>query len=93
MSALSLALLSALVFATTNLDDFFVLLGFFSEAKLHFRRIVARQIIGVGLLVAVSLIAAFVVTAVSPAYVGFLGFVPLLSASSRCYGARSLGCS
>lgn len=78
MSALSLALLSAVVFATTNLDDFLVLLGFFSEARVHFWRIVAGQIIGVGLLVAASLVAAFVVIAISPAYVGFLGFVPLI---------------
>jgi hypothetical protein len=76
MSALSLALLSAVVFATTNLDDFLVPLWFFSEALLHFRQIVAGQIIGVGFLVAASLIGASIVVAVSPAYVGC--FVPLI---------------
>jgi cadmium resistance protein CadD (predicted permease) len=77
MMIASLIALSVVVFASTNVDDIFVLVGFFSDPKLSRWHIVAGQILGIGLIVAASLATAFVALAISPSYVGLLGFAPL----------------
>ena len=78
MSAISLVTVSAGIFAATNVDDLFVLVGFLSDPSLPRRRIVAGQVIGIAILVGVSLAAAFAALALSPAYVGLLGVAPVI---------------
>jgi cadmium resistance protein CadD (predicted permease) len=77
MRTLSLALVSAGLFATTNVDDLFLLVGFFSGKSLAHWQVVVGQIVGVAVLIAVSLTAALAALALSPAYVGLLGLVPI----------------
>jgi cadmium resistance protein CadD (predicted permease) len=73
----SLSLLSAGIFASTNIDDLFVLVGFFSDPSLPRARIIAGRVIGISTLVAISLGAALAAIALSPAYVGLLGVAPV----------------
>lgn len=73
----SLALLSGGIFASTNIDDLFVLVGFFSDRSFSRRRIVVGQILGIAAIVAISLAAASVALAISPQLVGFLGLAPI----------------
>ena len=57
-SLVALLGLAVALFASTNVDDLFVLLGFFSDPKFHARDIVVGQYAGIatlfGLSVAVS---------------------------------------
>jgi cadmium resistance protein CadD (predicted permease) len=78
MGHISLALVAAGLFATTNVDDLFLLVGFFSDRSLAPWQVVLGQIIGVALLIAVSLSAALAALAFSPSYVGLLGFAPIV---------------
>jgi cadmium resistance protein CadD (predicted permease) len=73
----SLALLSGGVFASTNTDDLFVLVGFFSDRSFSRRRVIVGQILGIAAIVAISLAAASVALAISPQRVGFLGLAPI----------------
>lgn len=77
-NASSLALLSTGVFASTNIDDLFVLVGFFSDRSFSRRRIIAGQILGIMSIVAISVAVAFATLAFSPAHVGLLGVAPIL---------------
>jgi len=78
MGTLSLALIAAGLFATTNVDDLFFLVGFFSDRNLAHWRVVLGQIVGVAVLIVVSLTAALAALAFSPSYVGLLGFAPIV---------------
>jgi cadmium resistance protein CadD (predicted permease) len=78
MGHISLAVVAAGLFATTNVDDLFLLVGFFSDRSLAPWQVVLGQIIGVALLIAVSLSAALAALAFSPSYVGLLGFAPII---------------
>jgi cadmium resistance protein CadD (predicted permease) len=78
MGHISLALVAAGLFATTNVDDLFLLVGFFSDRNLAPWQVVLGQIFGVGVLIAISLTAALAALAFSPAYVGLLGFAPII---------------
>jgi cadmium resistance protein CadD (predicted permease) len=73
----SLAFLSGGVFASTNTDDLFVLVGFFSDRSFSRRRVIVGQILGIAAIVAISLAAASVALAISPQRVGFLGLAPI----------------
>ena len=90
----SLALLSTGVFASTNIDDLFVLVGFFSDRNFSRPRIVTGQILGIATIVVISLTAAFAALAFSPAHVGLLGVAPIvigigkLSHLSKSEGGR-----
>lgn len=71
------------LFATTNIDDIFVLLGFYSDPKFRTRQVVIGQFIGIGALFAVSVIASLISLVLSPAYIGFLGLAPILIGSHK----------
>jgi cadmium resistance protein CadD (predicted permease) len=77
MAVLSVVALSVVLFASTNVDDLFILVGFFSQAKNGRWRVVAGQGVGIAVLTAASLAAAIVAAAISAAYVGLLGVAPL----------------
>jgi cadmium resistance protein CadD (predicted permease) len=74
----SLALLSTGAFISTNIDDLFLLVGFFSDRSFSRGLIFAGQILGMAIIVAISLVAASVAVAVSPAHVGLLGLAPII---------------
>jgi cadmium resistance protein CadD (predicted permease) len=74
----SLALLSTGAFISTNIDDLFLLVGFFSDRSFSRGLIFAGQILGMAAIVAISLVAASVAFAISPAHVGLLGLAPII---------------
>jgi cadmium resistance protein CadD (predicted permease) len=66
-------------FASTNIDDIFVLMMFFSYSSMTFpvKQIVVGQYIGIGLLVAISALGFFLSLAVPSYVIGLLGIVPI----------------
>jgi cadmium resistance protein CadD (predicted permease) len=73
----SLIGLAVVVFASTNIDDAFVLVGFFADKNFRARDVVIGQYAGVSGLYVVSVIAALISLVIPPAYIGLLGFVPI----------------
>jgi cadmium resistance protein CadD (predicted permease) len=69
--------LSSGIFASTNVDDLFVLVAFFADRSVPRWRIVGGQILGIAIIVAASLALALAALAISPARVGLLGVVPV----------------
>jgi cadmium resistance protein CadD (predicted permease) len=75
---LSLALLSTGAFVSTNIEDLFLLVGFFSDRSFSRVHIFAGQILGMAAIVAISLAAAWAALAISPGRVGLLGLAPVV---------------
>ncbi len=87
----SIAALVALamgLFVSTNLDDLFVLLGFFSDPKFKPRQVAVGQLLGIAALYAVSVAASRLALVVAPAYVGFLGVLPILIGLKKIWELR-----
>ena len=78
MNLLSLALLSTGAFISTNIDDLFLLVGFFSDRSFSRVHIFGGQILGMAIIVAISLAAASAALAISPQRVGLLGVAPIV---------------
>lgn len=70
--------IAIVLFATTNIDDIFVLIALFADPAFRTRHIVIGQYLGIGALVALSILASVLSVAVAPSYVGLLGFLPIL---------------
>lgn len=67
----------AAVFAATNVDDLFVLLGFFADPAYRPRQVALGQLAGIGLLVAASVLCALVALVIPGPWLGLLGLAPL----------------
>ena len=78
MNFLSLALLSTGAFVSTNIDDLFLLVGFFSDRSFARSHVFAGQILGMAIIVAISLAAASVALVISPQRAGLLGVAPIV---------------
>jgi cadmium resistance protein CadD (predicted permease) len=68
---------AVVLFISTDLDDVFVLLGFFADPRFLVRHIVAGQFIGIAVLYAVSVIGSLASLVMPIALVGLLGLVPI----------------
>jgi cadmium resistance protein CadD (predicted permease) len=68
---------AVVLFISTDLDDVFVLLGFFADPRFRIRHIVAGQFIGIAVLYAVSVLGSLVSLVMPIAFVGLLGLVPI----------------
>lgn len=68
---------SVIAFASTNVDDIFVLLGFFADPAFRARHVVLGQYLGIGALVAVSLVCSLIALVIPPGYLGLLGLLPM----------------
>lgn len=68
---------SVVAFASTNVDDIFVLLGFFAAPHFRARHVVLGQYLGISALVAVSLVCSLIALVIPPAYIGLLGLLPI----------------
>lgn len=69
--------LAIVLFASTNVDDLFLLIAFFADPGFRPWQIVAGQLAGILALVAVSALGSMVAVVVSPRHVGLLGVVPV----------------
>jgi len=64
-------------FAATDIDDLFVLMLFFSQPKFTPSQVILGQYLGIGLLIALSALAAFIALIVPPFVIGMMGLLPL----------------
>jgi cadmium resistance protein CadD (predicted permease) len=78
MYAISQIMFLSGIFASTNIDDLFLLVGFSSDKSLTPAQVIVGQFIGIGALIALSLAVALAALAISPALVGLLGVAPIL---------------
>ena len=62
------------LYATTNIDDLFLLSAFFADPHLYPRNIVIGQFLGIGVLTAVSIVAAAAL-AVPESWIAWSGLV------------------
>lgn len=79
------------LFISTDIDDLFVLLGFFALARFRARSIVIGQFLGIGALIVVSVIGSLISLVLPPAYVGLLGVLPMLIGFRRLFDLRRGG--
>jgi cadmium resistance protein CadD (predicted permease) len=80
------AVLGVIVFASSNVDDMFVLFGFFVDPHFRGRDIVFGQYLGMGALFLASTAASLVSLVLNPAYVGLLGVAPVAVGLKRLIG-------
>jgi cadmium resistance protein CadD (predicted permease) len=69
--------IAVIAFASTNIDDLVMLIGFFADDGYRPRQIVAGQFAGIAALIAAALLGALAVHGVPPAYIGLLGLIPI----------------
>lgn len=73
----SLALLAVAAYASTNIDNLFVLLAFLAEAGRERRRVIAGQYAGSLALIVGSMLLAALLAHLPAGYVGLLGVLPI----------------
>ncbi len=81
--------IAIVVFASTNIDDVFLLAAFFADSRLRQRAIVLGQYLGIGALVLVSALAALSALALPSGWVAILGIVPLLLGINKLRALRT----
>ena len=74
-----LIVLGISAFVSTNIDDIFLLIVFFSNSlKFPTYQVVIGQYIGIGLLIAISIIASLISLVIPSFLIGFLGLIPII---------------
>jgi len=68
---------SVLAFASTNVDDIFILMLFFGGGRLRASSIIPGQYLGISALVVTSFAGSYLGGFFDPRYVGFLGLFPI----------------
>jgi len=76
------------LYAGTNVDDFVLLVAFFSDRRLPPRSIVVGQFLGIAALTLASWLAALATFAFPRAWVGLLGLVPLAMGVAKLRALR-----
>jgi len=71
------------IFAVTSIDDIFLLVGFFSDARYHGSEVIAGQYAGIGVLIIISAAASMFAVFIPPSYLSLLGVIPILIGSSH----------
>lgn len=74
---MELILTSIVAFASTNIDDIFLLILFFGDRKFTSSQIIAGQVLGISTLIVISVIGSLAGLIIHPAYVGLLGLFPI----------------
>lgn len=69
--------LAIVAFASTNIDDIFVLLLFFSTPGVRSLQVILGQYLGIGALTFGSLLCSFAARTIPEIYIGLLGLLPL----------------
>lgn len=73
-----LVVLGISAFVSTNIDDIFLLIVFFSNSlKFSKYQVVIGQYIGIGLLIAISITASFISLVIPSFLIGFMGLIPI----------------
>ena len=77
--------LAIVVFVSTNIDDVFVLVGFFADPEFNPREIVTGQCTGITALFAISAVGSQLALVFSPAYVGLFGIFPIALGAKKLF--------
>lgn len=72
-------------YSSTNIDDIFILLAFFTDSKFKPRQIITGQYLGIGALFLISALGSLVSLVLAPEYVGLLGIAPILIGLKKLY--------
>lgn len=88
MNLLADLMLAIVAFASTNVDDLFVLMAFFSDRGTRTSQVVVGQFAGIAALTAISGMAALVSLVIPAPYLGLLGFAPIAIGVRRLLGLR-----
>ncbi len=86
---LALISIAIVLFVTTNIDDIFILLGFFSDPKFKLRQVILGQYLGITALYGISVIGSLIALVISPVYVGLLGLVPVFIGLKKIWELRN----
>jgi cadmium resistance protein CadD (predicted permease) len=78
LTHLPLLALAVTLFASTNIDDLVVLIGFFADRRFRARDIVAGQFAGLAALFLVSAVGALLSLVIPKTYLGLLGILPVV---------------
>ncbi len=89
MNIISLIIIGIVVFVITNIDDFLLLLLFFGNRNYKVRDIVLGQYLGLSLLILISGILSLVSLIVPAAWIGLMGFLPILIGLRQLLKLRS----
>jgi len=73
------------LFASTNIDDLFVLLGFFSDPKFKLRQVVVAQLLGIIVVYGLSVTESLISLVIAPAYIGLLGLAPIYIGAKKVW--------
>jgi cadmium resistance protein CadD (predicted permease) len=84
-SLLALIVLAIVLFASTNVDDVFVLVGFFADERFRTRDIVLGQYAGITALFSASMAASLLSLVIPRAYIGLLGVIPILIGGKKLF--------
>lgn len=68
---------SILAFASTNIDDIFILMLFFGNKDYKTKDIIIGQYLGILTLIAISLVGSFIGLLFDQKYIGLLGIIPI----------------
>ena len=75
----NLIFLGVVAFVSTNIDDIFLLILFFSNyLKFPSYQVVIGQYIGIGLLVAISIIISLISLVIPSFIIGYMGIIPII---------------
>jgi cadmium resistance protein CadD (predicted permease) len=77
--------LAIVLFASTNVDDLFVLVGFFADPKFRPRDVITGQYYGIGTLFGLSVVGSLLALVVPRAYVGLFGIVPIALGAKKLF--------
>ena len=87
-SLVTLAGIAIVAFASTNVDDGFVLVAFFADRNFRVGDVVLGQYGGLAIIYVLSLIAALVSIAIPSPFLGLLGFIPITIGIKKAFGLR-----
>jgi cadmium resistance protein CadD (predicted permease) len=82
-SSFALLGLATVLFVSTNVDDVFVLIGFFADPKFRARDVVFGQYAGITALFGVSLVASLLSLVIPRPYLGLLGIAAILIGAKK----------
>lgn len=74
---MELIITSIIAFASTNIDDVFILMLFFANKEYKTKQVVFGQYLGILALIAISLAGSFIGLFVDKKYIGLLGLLPI----------------
>lgn len=85
---LSTIVIGVALFASTNIDDIFLLSAFFADQHLATRSVVLGQFLGIGALTAASAAAAMASLVIPDGWTALLGLVPLVLGVQKLWQLR-----